>query len=84
MKKGFALDDQRLMELGGGNYFRELLERIRNIRASAGQRDSKRSIFRKQSSFDELSEPDPPQDAFPAQFVDVALCSGADFQKVND
>jgi hypothetical protein len=23
MKKGFALDDQRLKELGGGNYFRE-------------------------------------------------------------
>lgn len=34
MKKGFALDDQRLKELGGGNYFRELLERIRDIRAS--------------------------------------------------
>ena len=32
MKKGFALDDQRLKELGGGNYFRELLERIRDIR----------------------------------------------------
>lgn len=28
MKKGFALDDQRLKELGGGNYFRELLERM--------------------------------------------------------
>ena len=34
MKKGFAMDDQRLKELGGGNYFRELLERIRDIRAS--------------------------------------------------
>ncbi len=34
MKKGFVLDDQRLKELGGGNYFRELLERIRDIRAS--------------------------------------------------
>ena len=32
MKKGFAMDDQRLKELGGGNYFRELLERIRDIR----------------------------------------------------
>lgn len=34
MKKGFVMDDQRLKELGGGNYFRELLERIRDIRAS--------------------------------------------------
>ncbi len=34
MKKGFAMDDQRLKELGGGNYFHELLERIRDIRAS--------------------------------------------------
>ena len=31
MKKGFAIDDQRLKELGGGNYFHELLERIRDI-----------------------------------------------------
>ena len=31
MKKRFALDDQRLKELGGGNYFRELLERIRHF-----------------------------------------------------
>ena len=29
-----SMDDQRLKELGGGNYFRELLERIRDIRAS--------------------------------------------------
>ena len=34
MKKGFALDDNRLKELGGGGYFKELLERIRDIRAS--------------------------------------------------
>ena len=34
MKKGFALDDRRLKELGGGGYFKELLERIRDIRAS--------------------------------------------------
>ena len=33
MKKGFALDDERLKNLGGG-YFKELLERIRDIRAS--------------------------------------------------
>ena len=31
MKKGFALDDNRLKELGGGGYFKELLERIRDI-----------------------------------------------------
>lgn len=34
LKKGFALDDERLKDLGGGNYFKELLERIRDIRAS--------------------------------------------------
>jgi hypothetical protein len=32
--KGFALDDARLKELGGGSYFKELLERIRDIRSS--------------------------------------------------
>ena len=34
MKKGFALDDDRLKRLGGGNYFDELLARIRDIRTS--------------------------------------------------
>ena len=34
MRKGFALDDNRLKELGGGGYFKELLDRIRDIRAS--------------------------------------------------
>ena len=34
MIKGFTLDDERLKELGGGGYFKELLERIRDIRAS--------------------------------------------------
>ena len=34
MRKGFVLDDERLKNLGGGGYFKELLERIRDIRAS--------------------------------------------------
>ena len=34
MKKGFVLDDERLKELGGGGYFKELLNRIRDIRSS--------------------------------------------------
>ena len=34
LKKGFALDDDRLKRLGGGNYFDELLARIRDIRSS--------------------------------------------------
>lgn len=34
MRKGFALDDERLKNLGGVGYFKELLERIRDIRAS--------------------------------------------------
>ena len=32
--KGFAIDDDRLKTLGGGNYFKELLDRIRDIRSS--------------------------------------------------
>ena len=32
--KGFALDDERLKQVGGGNYFEELLARIRDIRSS--------------------------------------------------
>lgn len=32
--KGFTMDDQRLKNLGGGNYWKELLERIRDIRSS--------------------------------------------------
>ena len=32
--KGFTLDDDRLKKLGGGSYWKELLERIRDIRAS--------------------------------------------------
>ena len=34
MIKGFTMDDQRLKELGGGGYFKELLDRIRDIRAT--------------------------------------------------
>lgn len=34
MIKGFALDDDRLKQLGGGNYWKELLDRIRDIRSS--------------------------------------------------
>lgn len=34
MVKGFMLDDERLKKLGGGGYWKELLERIRDIRAT--------------------------------------------------
>lgn len=34
MKKGFAMDDERLKNLGGSGYFKELINRIRDIRAS--------------------------------------------------
>jgi hypothetical protein len=34
MKKGFALDDDRLKGNDGGNYWKELLDRIRDIRSS--------------------------------------------------
>ena len=32
--KGFTMDDDRLKKLGGGGYWKELLERIRDIRSS--------------------------------------------------
>jgi hypothetical protein len=32
--KGFTMDDERLKNLGGGSYWKELLHRIRDIRAS--------------------------------------------------
>lgn len=34
MRKGFTLDDARLKQLGGGEYWQELLDRIRDIRSS--------------------------------------------------
>ena len=34
LKKGFAMNDDLLKKAGGGNYFKELLERIRDIRSS--------------------------------------------------
>lgn len=34
MTKGFTMDDERLKKLGGGNYWKELLDRIRDIRSS--------------------------------------------------
>ncbi|MFR9600157.1 MAG: virulence RhuM family protein [Rikenellaceae bacterium] len=32
--KGFTMNDERLKEIGGGSYWRELLDRIRDIRSS--------------------------------------------------
>lgn len=34
IRKGFTMDDARLKELGGGGYWKELLDRIRDIRSS--------------------------------------------------
>lgn len=34
LEKGFALNDDRLKNLGGGSYWKELLDRIRDIRSS--------------------------------------------------
>ena len=39
--KGFAIDDERLKQAGGGGYFEELLQRIREIRLS------ERNFYRK-------------------------------------
>ncbi len=40
MRKGFALDDERLKNLGGGGYFKELLERI-NVKVEFGEGEGK-------------------------------------------
>jgi hypothetical protein len=34
LEKGFAMNDERLKNLGGGNFWKELLDRIRDIRSS--------------------------------------------------
>jgi len=34
MIKGFTMDDERLKQMGGGGYWRELLDRIRDMRSS--------------------------------------------------
>lgn len=34
MIKGFTMDDERLKQMGGGGYWRELIDRIRDIRSS--------------------------------------------------
>ena len=34
IRKGFTMDDERLKNLGGGNYWKELLDRIWDIRSS--------------------------------------------------
>lgn len=34
IRKGFTMDDERIKNLGGGGYWKELLQRIRDIRAS--------------------------------------------------
>ncbi len=34
IRKGYTMDDERLKNLGGGGYWKELLQRIRDIRAS--------------------------------------------------
>lgn len=34
IRKGYTMDDERLKNLGGGSYWKELLQRIRDIRAS--------------------------------------------------
>lgn len=57
MTKGFVLDDDRLKQgksLFGRDYFDELLERIREIRASGGQLSS--IAYKIQSNFFRTSE----------------------------
>ena len=50
IRKGFALDDDRLKRLGGGNYFDELLSRIRDIRSSAHKHTAAEIVFARADS----------------------------------
>lgn len=55
--KGFALNDERLKEPGGFDYFDELLERIRDIRASEKRFYQKvRDVFATSVDYDASSE----------------------------
>ena len=55
--KGFVMDDARLKEPGGWDYFDELLERIRDIRASEKRFYQKvRDIFATAEDYDKNSE----------------------------
>ena len=55
--KGFAMDDKRLKEPGGWDYFDELLERIRDIRASEKRFYQKvRDIYTTSVDYDPKSE----------------------------
>lgn len=55
--KGFAMDDKRLKEPGGWDYFDELLERIRDIRASEKRFYQKvRDIYTTSVDYDSKSE----------------------------
>lgn len=55
--KGFTLNDERLKETGGGNYFDELLARIRDIRSSEKVFWRKvLDIFSTSADYDPISE----------------------------
>ena len=58
MKKGFAMDDARLKKLGGGGYFKELIERIRDIRATENniRKTSCQKPYRDRPMFCEVCE----------------------------
>ena len=55
MRKGFALDDERLKNLGGGGYFKELLDRIRDIRASEKELRAMGQLIRQPDYLTEIS-----------------------------
>ena len=55
--KGFVMDDERLKEPGGWDYFDELLERIRDIRASEKRFYQKvKDLFSLSADYDKRSE----------------------------
>ena len=64
--KGFVMDDQRLADPGGFDYFDELLDRIRDIRASEKRFYQKvRDLFALSKRLRIITGLHPPQDTLP-------------------
>jgi hypothetical protein len=72
--KGFTMDDERLKNAGGGNYFEELLDRIRDIRSSERVFWRKvLDIYATSIDYEAQAEASPPQGKV-AEFSSRAIC----------
>lgn len=63
--KGFTMDDERLKQMGGGNYWKELLDRIRDIRSS------EKMIYRQVLDLYATSVDYDPHSAFSTEFFKI-------------